>query len=163
MAAMSGLKKLTALLFVLVLLSLAASAEGAQDQPAPLSIVVDTTCRIQPESDPSILGRHRHAFRDGAICHLESVLTSHHIEEKIADGKRTRYFVRVAEQEYILENPTDGPAVFTIRHAVPANWQVDSDPPPARMDGATAIFLANSAPGQRVRLHVGMHRNYPAK
>jgi hypothetical protein len=28
------------------------------------------------------------------------------------------------------------------------------------MDGSTAVFRVNADPGQRVRLHVGMHRNY---
>ncbi len=60
----------------------------AQDQAGRLSIVVDKSCQIQPESDPLILGDHVDAFRDDAICHLESVLSSHHIEEKITDGEQ---------------------------------------------------------------------------
>jgi hypothetical protein len=60
-----------------------------------------------------------------------------------------------------LQNPTDKPVLFTVRHKVPENWTVDSDPPPSSMDGSTAVFRANAEPGQRVRLHVGMHRSYP--
>ena len=139
---------------------LAAPAGQAQDQAGRLSIVVDKSCQIQPESDPLILGDHVDAFRDDAICHLESVLSSHHIEEKITDGERSALLVRVAEQEYVVQNPTDKPTVFIVRHPVPENWTVDSDPQPTNMDGSTALFQVNAEPGQRVRLHVGMHRSY---
>ena len=155
---MNGLRALHALPLALVAL-LGEPTAHTQDQPARLSIIVNKSCLIQPESDPLVLGDHIDAFRDDAICHLESVLSSHHIEEKIADGVGSRFFVRVAEQEYVVQNPTDQPAVFTIRHDVPENWTVDSDPPPSSMDGSTAVFRVNAEPGQRVRLHVGMHRN----
>lgn len=135
-------------------------AKQTEDQAAPLSIVVDKSCWIERESDPLVLGDHVDALRDDAICHLESVLSSQHIEEKITDGQRSRYFVRVAEQEYEVQNPTDEPAVFIVHHEVPENWVVDSDPQPCCMDGSTAVFQLNAEPGQRVRLHVGMHRSY---
>jgi hypothetical protein len=131
----------------------------AQDRAAPLSIVVDKSCLIEPESDPLVLGEHIDAFRDDAICHLESVLSSQHIEEKITDGQRSHFTVRVAEQEYVVQNPTDKPTVFIVHHEVPKNWIVDSDPQPSSMDGSTAVFRLNAEPGQRVRLHVGMHRS----
>ena len=117
------------------------------------------SCLIEPHSDPLVLGDHVDALRDDAICHLESVLSSHHIEEKITDGQRSRYIVRVAEQEYVVQNPTDKPAVFIVHHEIPENWIVDSDPQPSSMDGSTAVFRLNAEPGQRVRLHVGMHRS----
>lgn len=148
------------LLLALAGMLLVATVGQSQDQPVPLSIVVDKSCLIQPESDLLILGDHIDAFRDDAICHLESVLSSHHVEEKIAQGERSRFFVRVAEQEYVVQNPTDQPAVFIIRHDIPENWTVDSDPQPSSMDGPTAVFRLNAEPGQRVRLHVGMHRSY---
>ena len=157
---MRGLKVLPALPLALAATLLAAPAGQTQDQAVRLSIVVDKSCLIQPESDPLVLGDHIDAFRDDAICHLESVLSSHHIEEKITDGERSRFFVRVAEQEYVVQNPTDKPAVFIVRHDVPENWTVDSDPQPSSMDGSTALFRVNAEPGQRVRLHVGMHRSY---
>jgi hypothetical protein len=147
-------------LFGLSLISLATPAGQTQDQEVRLSIVVDKACLIQPESDPLVLGDHSDAFRDDAICHLESVLSSHHIEEKITDGERSPFFVRVGEQEYVVQNPTDKPAVFIVRHDVPKNWTVDSDPQPSSTDGSTAVFRVNAEPGQRVRLHVGMHRSY---
>jgi hypothetical protein len=137
----------------------AAPVRQTQDQTVPLSIVVDKSCRIQPESDPLIVGDHIDAFRDDAICHLESVLSSQHMEEKITDGQRSRFSVRVAEQEYVVQNPTDKPTVFIVQHEVPKNWIVDSAQP-SSIDGSTAVFRLNAEPGQRVRLHVGMHRNY---
>lgn len=159
--AMTGVKALLALSLALAatLLALPAAQAQDQDQAPPLQIVVDKSCLIQPESDPAVLGDHYDAFRDDAICHLESVLTSHHVDEKIVDGERSRFFVRVAEQEYLLENVTDKPAVFIVRHNVPENWIVDSDPQPSSMDGSTAVFQVNAEPGQRVRLHVGMRHS----
>jgi hypothetical protein len=151
---------LPALLLALASTLLAAPAGLAQDQTVRLSIVVDNSCLIQPESAPLVLGDHIDAFRDDAICHLESVLSSHHIEEKITESERSRFFVRVAEQEYVVQNPTDKPTVFIVRHHVPENWILDSDPQPSSMDGSTALFRVNAEPGQRVRLHVGMHRSY---
>jgi hypothetical protein len=159
-AVMRGLNVLPALPLALAAMLLAAPAGQTQDQTVRLSIIVDKSCLIQPESDPLVLDDHIDAFRDDAICHLESVLSSHHIEEKITDGERSRFFVRVAEQEYVVQNPTDKPTVFIVRHHVPENWTVDSDPQPSSMDGSTALFRVNAEPGQRVRLHVGMHRSY---
>lgn len=146
--------------FGLSLISLATPAGQTQNPEVRLSIVVDKACLIQPESDPLVLGDHSDTFRDDAICHLESVLSSHHIEEKITDGERSRFFVRVGEQEYVVQNPTDKPAVFIVRHDVPKNWTVDSDPQPSSTEGSMAVFRVNAEPGQRVRLHVGMHRSY---
>jgi len=134
-------------------------SDATAKQAAPLSIVVDKSCQIERDSDPLVLGDHVDAFRDDAICHLESVLSSRHIEEKIKDGQRSRFNVQVAEQEYVVQNPTDKPVVFIVRHEVPKNWIVDSDPQPCCMNGSTAVFRLNADPGQRVRLHVGMHRN----
>ena len=157
--AMTGLKAFPTFSLVLAATLLSVPAGLSQDQAPRLSIIVDKSCLIQPESDSSVLGDHNDAFRDEAICHLESVLSSHHLEEKIADGERSRFFVRVDEQEYILQNPTDKPALFTVRHDVPENWKVDSDPLPSSMDGSTAVFQVYAEPGQRVRLHVGMHHS----
>jgi hypothetical protein len=151
---------LLALPLALAVMLLAAPAGQAQDQEFRLSIVVDKSCLIQPESDPLVLGGHIDPFHDDAICHRESVLSSHHIEEKITDGEHSHFFVRVAEQEYVVQNPTDTSVVFIVRHDVPKNWTVDSDPQPSSMDGSVAVFRVNAEPGQRVRLHVGMHRSY---
>jgi hypothetical protein len=159
---MKNLGALPAFSFALAFTLIAAPAGRPQDksdQNSRLAIVVDKSCLIQPESDPSVLGDHDDAFRDEAICHLESVSTSQHIEEKIADGERSHFLVKVAEQEYVLQNPTEKPAVFIVRHNVPENWTVDSFPAPTSMDGATAVFQVFAEPGQRVRLHVGVRRS----
>ena len=158
---MTGPRVFPVLPLALAAAMLATPSSGqAQDEAVRLLIVVDKSCLIQPESDPLILGDHVDAFRDDAICHLESVFSSHHIEEKITETERSRFFVRVAEQEYVVQNPTDKLAVFVVRHDVPQNWKVDSDPQPNGMDGSTAVFRLNAEPGQRVRLHMGMHRRY---
>ena len=157
---MTYLKVLLALPLALAVSLLAASGQ-TQDQEARLLIVVDKSCLIQPESAPLILGDHLDSFRDDAICHLESVLSSHHIEAKITESERSRFFVQVDEQEYVVQNPTDKPAVFIIRHDVPKDWIVDSDPQPTSMDGATAVYRINTDPEQRVRLHVGIRRSDP--
>jgi len=157
---MIGIRAFPAFPLALAVTLLAAPAGQTQDQASRLTIVVNKSCLIQPESDPSVLGDHNDAFRDDAICHLESVMSSHHIEEKISDGERLRFLVQVREREYLLLDPTDKSAMFTVRHNVPENWTVDSDPLPSSMDGSTAVFQVYAEPGQRVRLHVGMRRSY---
>jgi len=158
---MTGPKVLPSVALGLAAMLLAAPAGQTQDQAVRLSIVVDKSCLIQPESDPLVLGDHSDAFRDDAVCHLEKVLSSHHTEEKLTEGERSRIFVRVSEQEYVVQNPTDQPAVFIIRHNVPSHWIVDSNTPPSSMDGSTAVYRINADPGQTVGLHVGIHRSYP--
>lgn len=64
-------------------------SDATAKQAAPLSIVVDKSCRIERASDPVVLGDHVAAFRDDAISHVESVLSSQHIEEKIIGGQRS--------------------------------------------------------------------------
>jgi len=161
---MSGSKAYPVLLVAIAFASMAAHAVAQAPAPSslpPIQIVVDQSCTIQPESDPSVLGDHNDAFRDAEICHRESVLSSHHIEEKIADGERAHLLVHIAEQEYVMQNATDTPAVFVVRQKVPDGWTVDSEPQPSTMDGETAVFLVNAVPGQRVRLHVGLRRSIP--
>lgn len=99
-----------------------------------------------------VLGDHTDAFRDDAICHLESVLSSHHIEEKITAGDRSRFFLRVAEQEYVVQNPTDQPALFTIRVHVPENWSIDSDPQPTSLKDVH--YIDSSGIGALVSVHM---------
>jgi hypothetical protein len=98
---------------------------------------------------------------DHAICHLESVLTSHHVEETLRDGVRQRNNVRVAEQEYLLQNVTSEPVTFVVEHALPEDWKVDSDPQPIKVADGKAFFRTNAEPGQIVRLHVGEHHADP--
>jgi hypothetical protein len=157
--AMTGMKALP-----ILILALAARSNGvaaAQAQPEPGTIVVDQNCSIQPDSAPAVLGDHAEAFRDSVVCHLESVLASHHVEERISGNDRDRSLVKILEQEFILQNVTADPAVFVVRQDVPENWSVDSDPQPTTMDGSTAIFRVHAEPGQIVRLHVGLRNAVP--
>ncbi len=98
---------------------------------------------------------------DHAICHLESVLTSHHVEEALRDGVMQRNKVSVAEQEYLLQNVTSAPVTFVVEHALRENWKVDSDPQPVKVVDNKAFFRVNAEPGQIVRLHVGEHHADP--
>lgn len=149
----------------ILILALAAQSNrvaAAQAQPEPVSIVVDQNCVIQPDSAPEVVGDHAEAFPDSVVCHLESVLASHHVEERIISGNdRDRSLVQIREREFILENVTADPAVFVVRQDVPESWSVDSDPQPTAMDGSTAIFRVHAEPGQIVRLHVGLRNAVP--
>lgn len=128
-----------------------APAKQTQDQGVPLSIIVDKSCRIEPESDPSIVGEHAEAFAMTPFVTLRALLSSHYDEEKITDAQRSRFTVRVAEPEYVVQNPTDKPAVFIVRHDVPEHWIVDSDPQPSSVDGSTAVFRLNAGPAKSLR------------
>jgi hypothetical protein len=144
----------------ILMVALAAQSNGvaaAQAQGEQVTIVVDQNCSIQPDSAPEVLGDHSEAFRDSVVCHLESVLASHHVEERIISGNdRDRSLVEIREREFILDNVTADPAVFVVRQDVAENWSVDSDPQPTTMDGSTAVFRVHAEPGQIVRLHVGL-------
>ena len=149
----------------ILVLAVATQSNGvaaAQAQQEPIAIVVDQNCSIQPDSAPAVLGDHTEAFRDSVVCHLESVLVSHHVEERIISGDdRDRSMVQIRQREFILENVTGDAAVFIVRQDVPPSWAVDSDPQPTAMDGSTAIFRVHADPGQIVRLHVGLRNAVP--
>jgi hypothetical protein len=130
------------------------------DTPRP-QIVVDRTCRILPDSDARVLGDDGHGMRDPIICHLESIFQSQHVEEKIADGEHQYSRVRIAEQEYVLQDVIEAPVVFLVRHPVPEGWTVDSDPQPVSVDAGVAVFRVFADPGQTVRLHVGLRHATP--
>jgi hypothetical protein len=136
---------------------------SAAQPPALLKeIHVDRSCKIlQSESDALSDYRDLDLRTDRAICHLESVLASHHIEETLRDGARQRNKVTVAEQEYLLQNVTSAPVTFVVEHALPDDWKVDSDPQPIKVVDNTAFFRVNAEPGQIVRLHVGEHHADP--
>jgi hypothetical protein len=159
MAGMTGMKALPVL--ILALAARSSGVAAAQTPQEPASIIVDQNCSIQPESTPAVLGDHNEAFRDPAVCHLVSVLASHHVEERIVGTDRDRSLVQIREREFILQNVTTDPAVFVVRQDVPENWSVDSDPQPTSMDGSTAIFRVYAEPGQIVRLHVGLRNAVP--
>ena len=153
------MKLLPALLLAVVACPIAVA--GGQAPQQTISIVVDQSCRILPDSDPAVMGDHYDSFRDPAVCHLESVFSSQHVEVRVADGERSRSAVRIREHEFVLQNVTELPAVFTVRQLVPEGWTVNSDPQPVGMDGNTAIFRVYAIPGMIVRLHVGMQNTVP--
>jgi hypothetical protein len=143
---------------------LATSQSSAPGQSlAPLKeIHVDRHCRILLDESDALSGLTEADLRnDHAICHLESVLSSHHVEETLRDGVMQRNNVAVKEQEYLLQNITSEPVTFVVEHALPDDWEVDSDPQPVKVVDNKAIFRVNAEPGQIVRMHVGEHHADP--
>lgn len=53
---------------------------------------------------------------------------------------------------YLLQNVTAEPVIFVVEQLVSEGWQVDSDPQPTEMVGATALFRVHAQPGETVRL-----------
>jgi hypothetical protein len=135
------------------------SQSSAPAQPlSPLKeIHVDRKCKVlQDESDALSDLTEADLRNDHAICHLESVHTSHHVEEALRDGVMSRSKVTVVEQEYLLQNVTSEPVTFVVEHVLPDDgWKIDSDPQPVKIVDGKAFFRVNAEPGQIVRLHVG--------
>jgi hypothetical protein len=107
---------------------LAFSQSSSPAQPAPplKEIHVDRKCKIlQDESDALSGLTEAELQNDHAICHLESVFTSHHVEEALRDGVMLRNNVTVKEQEYLLQNVTSEPVTFVVEHVLPDDWTVD--------------------------------------
>lgn len=160
------------LVSLLALLPLLASAQQPPSRPAydgsgapdvALQIHVDSKCRIIPEVAHPFPGHKPGPFRDGNICHTETVLNSEHHEEQIRGNQLLRSNVRVSEQTYVLENITGDHVVFVLGFPVPDGWQIDSDPQPNRFEGPVAIFPVHAQPGEIVRLHVGMRHTTALK
>lgn len=131
--------------------------------PPPLKeIHVDRSCRILLDGSNALAkSTEANPLDEQAICHLESVLTSHHVEEALSGGVQQRSMVTIAEQDYLLQNVTPAPVMFVVEHALPSGWNVDSDPQPVKIAGNTAFFRVNAEPGQVVRLHVGTRHTVP--
>jgi hypothetical protein len=125
-------------------------------------IHVDRTCRILlDESDALSSLTEDDARNDHAICHLESVLRSHHVEEALREGVMLRSNVTVKEQEYLLQNVTGEPVTFVVEHVLLDGWEIDSDPKPVKIVENKAYFRVNAEPAQIVRMHVGEHHADP--
>lgn len=108
-------------------------------------IVVDKSCLIQLESDPLILGDHVDAFRDDAICHLESVFSSQHTEQKITESERSRLLVRPSRNMSCKIRPTSLPFSSSgTKYRRIGRWTLTRN----SMDGSTAVFRLNAEPGQ---------------
>jgi len=139
-----------------------AFSQSAQPSASLKEIHVDRSCKILRDESSALSGlTETELENDHAICHLESVLTSHHVEESLRDGVVQRNKVTVAEQEYLLQNATSEPVTFVIEHALPEDWKIDSDPKPVKVVDDKAFFRTNAEPGQIVRLHVGEHHADP--
>jgi len=99
---------------------------------------------------------------DHAICHLESVFKSRHVEETLRDGVRQRSNVTIEEQEYLLQNVTAASVAFVVEHKLNGDdWKIDSDPQPVKVFEGTAFFRVYAEPAQIVRLHVGQRHEDP--
>jgi len=137
--------------------------DGSASPDAPTRIYIDQSCRILPSANPVLPGKKDKPFSDPAICHLETVNTSNHIEEKIVGNELYRSRVYIAEQEFVLQNIADGRAEFIVQVPVNSDWVIDSDPQPVSTQGDIAIFPVYAQPGEIVRLHVGMRHTQPLK
>jgi hypothetical protein len=174
---MEGPMKLPSLLFLSLAAIFAASAalaqqprdtsrpayDGSDSPDAVRQIFIDQDCRILPGGDMLLPGKKNKPFSDPIICHLEAVNNSNHIEEKIVGNELYRSRVYVAEQEFVLQNISDGEAEFIVEVAVSSDWVIDSDPQPVSTDGDVAVFPVYARPGEIVRLHVGMRHTQPLK
>jgi hypothetical protein len=140
-----------------------AFSQSSAPPPSPLKeIHVDRKCKILlDESDALADLTEADLQNDHAICHLESLHTSHHVEETLRDGVMLRNKVTVVEQEYLLQNVTSEPVTFVVEHVLPDDWKVDSDPQPVKVVDDKAFFRVHAEPGQIVRMHVGEHHADP--
>jgi hypothetical protein len=137
--------------------------DGSASPNAARQIYIDQDCRVLPDGSAVLPGKKDKPFSDPVICHLESILNSNHIEEKIVGSELYRSKVYVAEQEFVLQNITDGEAKFIVEVPVNSDWVIDSDPQPVSTEGDIAVFPVYAQPGEIVRLHVGMRHTKPLK
>lgn len=135
--------------------------DGADSPNGPMPIHVDQNCRILPGNNNVLQLKKQHPYHDNAVCRLESVHASEHWEEHITGNELFRTYVRVNEHEFVLQNVSDKQVMFIVEQTVPQNWRIDSDPQPWQVTGKTAWFHVYVKPGETVRLHVGMRREWP--
>jgi hypothetical protein len=120
---------------------------------------VDGSCRIH-ETVTGPKGPKDHSYRDRGICSVDPLHVSDRTETDIASSPRKRVHVAIREHTFTFHNPTTEPAVFVLDQVVPRGWEIDSDPPPNKLEGTVARFLIHAQPRQTVSVHVGM-RNPP--
>jgi hypothetical protein len=126
-------------------------------------IHVDQDCRILPDPAHVPPGKKAKPYSDGAICRLESVLESEHVEERIVGTQLLRTKVEIHEHEFVLQDISPDPVTFVVQQEVPKTWAIDSDPQPKQVIGQTAFFPVIVQPGQVVRLHVGLRHESPMR
>ncbi len=95
---------------------------------------------MQAESEAAANLTEAELRNDHSVCRLESVHTSHHVEEAPHDGVLLHNKVTVAEQEYLLQNVTSVPVTFVVEHVLLDDWEVDSDPRPVKIVDNKAFF-----------------------
>lgn len=137
--------------------------DGSASPNAVKQIYIDQDCRILPSGNQILPSKKDKPFSDKTICHLETVSSSNHIEEKIVGNELYRSRVYIAEQEFVLQNIADGEAQFVVEVPINADWVIDSDPQPTSTEGNIAVFPVYAQPGETVRLHVGMRHTQPLK
>jgi len=126
-------------------------------RPTPTVVIhVTRDCGLLPDPASISPGDDLQLAYNPDLCHLETVLHSEHREESVVGNELHTSKVEIREQEYVLQNLSEAPAIFVVEHLVPKNWEVDSDPQPALHAGDYAIFQVHAAAGEVVRLHVGM-------
>ena len=137
--------------------------DGSDSFTGPRPIHIDQNCKIVPRQAEMPPGKKAKPYNDDAICYLEGQLESEHWEEKINGNVLNRWFVRVKEQTYVLQDVADEPVMFIVQQPIPKDWFVDSDPQPWQVVGQTAYFHVYVKPGETIRLHVGVRREWPQK
>jgi hypothetical protein len=137
--------------------------DGADSMSGPMPIHVDETCRILPSNDGAPIRKKPRPYRDSAVCDLEGPKDSTHWEEKITGNLLERTFVHVKERTLVFQDIADGPVMYIVQYDVPQGWFVDSDPQPWQTVGQTAYFRVYVKPGETIRLHVGVRREWPSK
>jgi len=125
--------------------------------PKPVEVIyLNRDCALLPDPSRYVPGTEWQLEVHPELCHLETVLNSRHDEETVVGDERKRCRIDIREHEYVLQNESEAPVLFVVAHAVPKKWTVDSDPQPVTYVGPIAVFKVNAAPGEVVRLHVGM-------
>jgi len=122
-------------------------------------IHVDASCRVR-QDQPGTPAAAVFAANP-SICRLVGGRTSEHVESGVQKDVSLLKRVTVTEQEYWLRNPTAAPVTFVLEYPVAEGWEIDTDSPPMKMVGGTAIFRVMAEPGQSVRLPVGERHVVP--
>ena len=134
--------------------------DGADTPGAPKPIHIDGDCRVLPGVE-GVRTKKTKPYHDDAICALEGMHESSHWEEKVEDNRLNRWFVRVKERTFAVQDISDDPVLYIVQFEIPKNWIIDSDPQPWQTVSQTAYFRVYVNPGETVRLHVGVRRQWP--
>ncbi len=101
------------------------------EYPIVRQIRVDQECRLLlAPAGPDAGAKKAKLVRDPVVCHLESVLSSQHMEESIVGDELHRSRVTIEEQEFVLQNIFGGSCHLYRVSSQPLaeGWTIDSDP-----------------------------------